>query len=284
MQFPSFPAAMKSLRGISLPLLAALLLTLATPLATASDGELENIMQTEEFLDHLNAHSQETGSGQAASPAQADEEEVEAASVKDPWEGFNRSMHSFNIKADKYLVRPLAVAYDTVTPDTVQHRITSFFSNLQSPRTAVNELLQGRPLGAAQTLGRFAMNTTIGIGGLFDPAGAVDIPRSNEDFGQTLAVWGWEDSNYLVLPFFGPRTVRDVVGIVGDTPMAPLGYVENDTVAWGLKAVQLANTRTQLFALDDLRANALDDYVMVRDAWMQHRGQQIKEGAQAQQE
>jgi phospholipid-binding lipoprotein MlaA len=126
----------------------------------------------------------------------------------------------------------------------------------------------------------FTANSTIGIAGLFDPASAVGLPRGSEDFGQTLAVWGWQDSRYVVVPFLGPRTIRDLSGGLIDSPLAPLGYVDNQSIVWGLKFVQLANSRTQAFPFDAVRAVTLDDYTLVRDVWMQRRKSQIQDGTQ----
>jgi phospholipid-binding lipoprotein MlaA len=203
--------------------------------------------------------------------------ELESALVADPWERYNRSMHGFNNKVDAYVVRPLAVAYDNVTPKAVQHGVTNFFSNLTSPLTMVNQLLQGRPIAASKTLGRFAMNTTVGIGGIFDPADRLGFARRSEDFGQTLATWGWEDSRYLVLPLLGPRTLRDALCEMADSQLAPLGQLDNTAISSTLKVVEISNGRTRLFPLDAVRADALDDYSFVRDAWIQRRNSQIRD-------
>ncbi len=254
-------------------LVASVALSIGTSSTLAAEANLDKLLE-HEFTEFAKAHE----------TALEAEETPDPVEVQDPWERFNRGMHNFNAKADKYVVRPLGVAYDTVTPQPIQHGVTRFFTNLQSPRTMVNELLQGRPLDAAETLSRFAVNTTVGIGGLFDPASSLNLAHRNEDFGQTLAVWGWENSNYLVLPLMGPRTVRDLAGGLGDIPMTPLSYVENDTVALSLRVLQLADARVQLFPVDDMRADALDEYVMIRDAWMQRRKHQIREGNQPQQD
>lgn len=206
------------------------------------------------------------------------EEDVEGdydTKVNDPWEGYNRLMYSFNTKFDKYLVRPVGVAYDTVVPDVVQRRVTSFFSNLKEPRTLVNQLLQGQPVGAATTLGRFVINTTAGVGGMFDPASEWELDRADEDLGQTFASWGWDDSRYFVVPLYGPKTVRDFVSGFGDSPLNPTGYIDNQGVSIALKVVQIGSMRSAALPLDKMRAEALDEYTFVRDAWMQKRKSQI---------
>jgi phospholipid-binding lipoprotein MlaA len=141
----------------------------------------------------------------------------------------------------------------------------------------VNALLQGRPKQAGQTLARFAVNTTVGVAGIFDPATRMSLPSRNEDFGQTLGVWGWKRSRYVELPLFGPRTVRDVFGLVGDAPLAPLQYVEEDKVRVFAQGLQLVDVRTQLMAVDSMREGAADEYALVRDAWLQRRNYQINE-------
>jgi phospholipid-binding lipoprotein MlaA len=197
--------------------------------------------------------------------------------VRDPWESYNRVMYGFNGKVDKYIARPIGVAYDSVVPDVVQHRVTSFFANLQEPRTFVNQLMQGRPLGAAKTLGRLAINTTVGVGGLFDPASTIALHRTKEDFGQTLGVWGWQDSRYFIVPLQGSATVRDFVGSFGDKPMSPMQYVDNPALSMGLKIVQLGSIRSAALGQEKARAAAPDEYVFVRDAWIQKRRWQIAE-------
>jgi phospholipid-binding lipoprotein MlaA len=187
-------------------------------------------------------------------------------------------MYSVNNGIDKYFARPLARTYDKITPQPVQSSVSRFFKNLSGPATAVNQLLQGRPVRALQSLGRFAVNATVGVGGLFDPATRFGMPnRDEEDFGQTLATWGWHDSRYLVLPLLGPRTVRDTVSMVGDQPLSPLGYVEDTGVANGLRILQLADGRAKALSMDEMRKQAPDEYALVRDAWMQRRNRQIKQ-------
>ena len=193
----------------------------------------------------------------------------------DPWERYNRQMHRFNMAVDRTVARPLANAYVAVTPQPVRLGVTNFFDNLRSPVTMVNQLLQGHPVHALQTLGRFVMNSTLGIGGLMDPASAAKVPRRTEDFGQTLGAWGWRNSRFFELPFFGPRTVRDTFGLAGDIPLSPLRQIESDKVRIGLQGLQLVDTRAQLLSLDALRDEAVDEYALTRDAWLQRRNYQI---------
>ncbi len=193
----------------------------------------------------------------------------------DPWEKLNRRVHAFNNVVDRTIAKPLAEAYVAVVPRPVRLGVGNFFSNLGQPITAVNALLQGKPVEAAQALGRFALNFTVGLGGIFDPASKANIPFNNEDFGQTLGVWGWKQSRYVELPLFGPRTVRDVFGLVGDAPLSPIRQIHDDPSRIFLQGLQLVDVRTQLFAVDSMREGATDEYALFRDAWLQRRRYQI---------
>ena len=203
--------------------------------------------------------------------------------IDDPWETWNRKVHRFNNAVDRTIATPLARAYVAVVPRPVRLGVGNFFNNLGQPVSALNALLQGRPQQAGQSLGRFLLNTTIGIGGLFDPATAVNIPNRSEDFGQTLGVWGWTNSRYFVLPLFGPRTLRDTFGLVGDAPLSPTRQIEDDATRYFLQGLQLVDLRTQLFALDAMREGATDEYALVRDAWSQRRNYQIQSDRRTQQ-
>jgi len=195
--------------------------------------------------------------------------------VFDPWEPMNRRVHTFNNAVDRHVARPLAKMYMAVVPRPIRLGVGNFFSNLQQPLTALNSLLQGKPKQAAQSLGRFTLNATLGLGGIFDPATAAKLPHHDEDFGQTLGTWGWKRSRYVEVPLFGPRTVRDLFGMAGDAPVALLRGVEEDKVRIFLQGLQLVNLRTQLLALDSMREGATDDYTLMRDAWLQRRTYQI---------
>lgn len=198
--------------------------------------------------------------------------------VRDPWEGFNRKVHGFNNLLDRFVLRPVAMGYNKITPVPVQSGVSRFFGNLRLPATAVNQALQGRPGQAGQALGRFVVNSTAGVAGVFDPATHIGMPkRDGEDFGQTLATWGWSDSRYLVMPLLGPRTVRDTVAIVGDQALSPLGQVDKSSIADKLQIMQMVDGRAQMLPLDQVRKDALDDYTFVRDAWAQRRNRQIEQ-------
>ncbi|MFT4196636.1 MAG: VacJ family lipoprotein, partial [Pseudoxanthomonas sp.] len=207
---------------------------------------------------------------------------VGVAATYDPWEKFNRHIHAFNNVVDRSVARPLAKAYVKAVPRPVRIGVSNFFNNLGQPLTVVNSLLQGRPGDAWTALGRFLINSTAGIGGLFDPASHDQVPYRSEDFGQTLGVWGWQRSRYLELPFFGPRTVRDAFGLLGDAPLSPLQHIEEDKVRIGLQGLQLVDVRAQLLSIDAMREGAVDEYALYRDAWLQRRSYQINRDGPAQ--
>jgi phospholipid-binding lipoprotein MlaA len=198
-------------------------------------------------------------------------ESSQSSTAYDPWERFNRRIHHFNTVVDKAVAQPIARAYVAVLPAPVRSKVSNFFDNLGQPATALNALLQGRGRHSAEALGRFLVNSTVGVAGLFDPASRLKMRERDEDFGQTLATWGWKRSRYLELPFFGPSTVRDVLGRVGDSPLQPLAQVESDKVRISLQALGLVDRRAQLMNFDALRDEAQDDYLLVRDSWTQRR-------------
>ncbi|SEM22163.1 phospholipid-binding lipoprotein MlaA [Pseudoxanthomonas sp. GM95] len=195
----------------------------------------------------------------------------------DPWEKWNRKVHAFNNVVDRGVAKPLATAYVKVVPRPVRNGVHNFFDNLGQPLTVVNSLLQGKPGEAWDAFGRFLINTTAGVGGVFDVATRDQVPNTSEDFGQTLGVWGWRQSRYVELPLFGPRTVRDTFGLVGDAPFSPVQRIENDKVRIFTQGLQLVDVRTQLMAIDSMREGALDEYALFRDGWLQRRNYQISD-------
>lgn len=152
----------------------------------------------------------------AGSSVPAAETTANPLAIYDPWEGMNRRIYHFNAAADRYLLLPMVRVYRAVLPHPVRTGVAHFLDNMGEITTFWNAVLQAKPETAGVTLARFAINTTAGIGGLFDPATAVGLRRRNEDFGQTLGMWGFESGPYLVLPFFGPSNLRDGLGLSGD--------------------------------------------------------------------
>ena len=153
------------------------------------------------------------------------------AEVADPWEGFNQNMYRFNYYLDKYLLLPVVNGYEKVTPTFVQNRVSGFYNNLNEVRNLSNSLFQLKAKESATTLGRFVTNSTIGLGGMFDPATKFGMARHDEDFGKTLGYWGASSGPYLVLPFFGPSSVRDTGGLAVDTGITYAIYTAVDPFA-----------------------------------------------------
>ena len=201
----------------------------------------------------------------------------------DPWEKYNRRVHAFNMAVDRGLAKPLARAYVAAVPAPVRAGVDNFFDNLGQPATLVNSLLQGDPRGAANALGRFLLNSTVGIGGLFDVASKAKMPNRDQDFGRTLAVWGWQRSRYLELPFLGPQTVRDVLGLAGDSSLRPVQYIEDDKTRVSLQGLQLVALRADLLSIDGLMSQGVvDEYALLLDIWLQRRNYQIKQAGRRQ--
>lgn len=194
----------------------------------------------------------------------------------DPWEGFNRKVFAFNDVLDRYALKPVAQGYRFITPDPVETGVGNFFSNLGEIRTTLNSLLQGKGTNAGVATGRFLINTTVGIGGLFDVASRMEITGREEDFGQTLGAWGLGEGAYLVLPLLGPSTVRDTAGLPADMVTYPTTYVEDDAVRLSLTALRVIDTRAGL--LDQEALISGDRYSFIRDAYLQQRRFEVNDG------
>jgi phospholipid-binding lipoprotein MlaA len=207
-------------------------------------------------------------------------EDPVAAEDRDPYESFNRVMYSFNDKADRYLLKPVAKTYNFVMPEFADQGVTNFFNNLSDVSTFANSLLQAKFHNAAVALSRVIWNSTFGLGGLIDVATHMELVSDDEDLGQTLAVWGYENSNYLVLPFLGPSTVRDTFGRIGDTYSDPLYYWDelSDQEKLLLTGLNIVDKRSDLLAAEGLLGSGGDPYVFLRNAYLQNRNFLIKDG------
>ncbi|MGM0912877.1 MAG: MlaA family lipoprotein [Pseudomonadota bacterium] len=195
---------------------------------------------------------------------------------EDPWEGFNRKVFAFNEVLDRYALKPVARGYRFITPDPVETGVGNFFSNLGEPRTVLNSLLQGKVRNASIATSRFLINTTVGVAGLWDVASRMEITGQEEDFGQTLGAWGWEESRYLVLPLLGPSTLRDTGGLPADMYSYPTTYIEDDETRLGLTALRVIDTRAGLLDREALIQG--DRYSFIRDAWLQQRRFEVSDG------
>lgn len=197
----------------------------------------------------------------------------------DPLESMNRKVYAFNESVDKYVLAPPARAYRDNVPSTVRLGVSNFFNNLRDAWSAVNQLLQGKPTGAAHDLMRFMTNTVFGFGGVLDWASEMGLDPHYEDFGQTLGVWGVGPGAYIVWPVLGSSTVRDSAGLPVDILASPETFVNSTAGANGLRVLRVVNTRADLLGasglLDDI---AIDKYAFVRDAYLQRRLSQIYDG------
>lgn len=195
----------------------------------------------------------------------------------DPYEKFNRFTFAFNQDLDHLVFRPVAKVYDTLAPPPLKKGITNFFDNIQEITTFPNDILQGKIRFAFVDFWRFVINSTIGIGGLFDVASRMGLPKHYEDFGMTLAVWdGGHKSPYLVLPVLGSSTFRAGFGKIFDVGMSPYPYIRPRAIGWTAEGVRLLNERAKLLAANKLIDTAFDPYVFVRNAYLQRREKLIR--------
>jgi phospholipid-binding lipoprotein MlaA len=197
----------------------------------------------------------------------------------DPYEGFNRSMFAVHEAIDKYAAKPVAQAYDNAVPLPVKAGVGNFFGNVGELWVGVNSALQGKFSDAGVDLGRLLINSTVGIFGLFDVASELGLERHDEDFGQTMAVWGAGSGGYLFWPVIGSRTVRDTLGWGVDIMGDPVGYVDSIPVRNSLRGLRIVDIRASLLPADKVvEEAALDKYAYIRDAYLQRRRNQIFDG------
>jgi phospholipid-binding lipoprotein MlaA len=195
---------------------------------------------------------------------------------EDPWRAANRPVFAFNDGLDRSLLEPVAEAWHALLPDRVEQSITNVFDNLGMPWVLANDLLQGRPGDSGKDLLRWTVNTTIGIGGIFDCASKLGIPKNDEDFGQTLGVWRVPSGPYMVLPLLGPSTPRHTIGRVFDLAGNPLSYLRNLPLRLTAGAISLLNTRARFLELvRENRDSAIDYYVFIRSAYIQNREREV---------
>lgn len=205
-----------------------------------------------------------------------------ARDPRDPMEGFNRGVWNFNQAVDKAAIKPATHVYRAVTPVPARRGFSRVLSNLLEPFNFIHSMLQGKPDRAMNALGRFFVNSTIGVGGLADHASDMGMPAAREDFGQTLAVWGVKNSSYLVLPIFGPTTVRDAIGTGTEFAIVPINIVLNEVgassaVKWGVTGARVLQVRSEAMdsGVDSLLDTSADPYAAARDAYFQAREAEI---------
>jgi phospholipid-binding lipoprotein MlaA len=205
-----------------------------------------------------------------------------AYSVNDPAEPFNRGVFAFNRVVDDYALAPVARGY-RYSPDFFQTGVHNFVANFGEPKVFINDLLQGNPMRSANTLGRFVLNTTVGVVGLIDVSGMAGIPRHDADFGQTFGVWGIPQGPYLFIPVLGPSTVRDGTGLIVRAYASPLAYVVTDVPVRNiLYGVGFVDARAQALQSESfVDQAALDRYTFIRRAYLQRRAYLVRDGKPA---
>lgn len=198
---------------------------------------------------------------------------------RDPWEGMNRGIYRVNEKLDDWVVRPAARGYQKWVPGEIRSRVRNFFGNIADPFIGVNNMLQGKFEEGASDWARFAFNTTLGLLGVHDVASDMGYEKHDEDFGQTFGTWGAGTGAYLVLPLFGPSSVRDGAGKVLDIVTDPLNLADPEGLRYGLTATRVLQVRADLLEASRLLEEAaLDRYVFLRDAYFQRRRSLIYDG------
>ena len=201
---------------------------------------------------------------------------VFAAENSDPWEGVNRGVYKVNDWVDRKALRPTATFYTKIVPGFLRRGVNNFFDNLATPGVAINQLLQGKGRASLSDTGRFLVNTTVGIGGLFDVASGWGMPEHEEDFGQTLGVWGVGPGNYVVLPFLGSSSVRDLAGRGVDLFTNPVRFVDPARDRYIIAGIYTIDLRAELLSIDSLVVG--DDYLFLRDAYLQRRDYLVTDG------
>ncbi len=194
----------------------------------------------------------------------------------DPWEGMNRGVYRFNDWTDRYLLKPVAKTYVNVVPGLIRRGIGNIFDNLGTPAVALNQLLQGKGRTALSDTGRFVVNTTLGVGGIFDVASGAGLPAHQEDFGQTFGVWGAGSGAYVVIPFLGSSSVRDGVGQVFNLFTNPVGYLSLPRERYPVAALSVIDLRADLLSVESLVVG--DEYLFLRDAYLQRREFLVNDG------
>lgn len=200
----------------------------------------------------------------------------------DPYEGFNRNVYAFNDALDRAVLKPVAKGYRSITPDPVERGVSRMVDNLFVPSHALNNTLQGKVDDGIGSAFRFLVNSTFGLAGAFDVASWIGLEEKPEDFGQTLGVWGVPSGPYLMLPFIGPSSARDVWRYPEEFATSPITYItwnEDWWIGWSATGVMAIDARARLLEYEDLRKNTVDEYVAIRDAYLARREKLVRDGA-----
>ena len=197
---------------------------------------------------------------------------------QDPWESWNRGVYKVNDKLDRAIAKPIARTYVKAVPAPARTGVSNFLSNLRTTTVMINDALQGKFRAAANDLARLVVNTTVGVGGLLDPATQMGLDKNDEDFGQTLGHWGVPPGPFIEVPFFGPSDTRDGPGRIVDIFTGPTHYIDNNWVAYSIYGVGLVDSRASLLSLDETVQKVVDPYAFVRDAYLQRRAYLVSDG------
>lgn len=203
----------------------------------------------------------------------------------DPLEDWNRDVQSFNDELDKQVMKPVAEGYDWVMPNFAHRGVSNFFNNIDDISVIVNDILQGKFTQSQQDGARFLFNTIIGLGGFIDIASEVDLRKHNEDFDQTLGVWGVPSGAYIVVPLKGPSTVRGIAGLAATSAMNPINYFTGPFISFGLSALNAVDARANALILGEIAAEAaLDRYTFFRDSYLAQRKSLVLDGKEFQED
>ena len=194
----------------------------------------------------------------------------------DPFQNINEKTHKLNQTLDLQVASPVAKFYKRITPDFLEKSITNFTHNIEDLSIGINNILQGKFNEGLSDFSRFTLNTSIGLLGFIDIASDLGLTKHDEDFGQTLAVWGVPDGPYLVLPGLGPSTTRDTLAMIPDAFLTPLWLIDHDRTSYSLTAIDLIDTRARYLGLESVVIG--DEYLFYRDAYLQSRNFEIKDG------
>jgi phospholipid-binding lipoprotein MlaA len=203
----------------------------------------------------------------------------------DPWEGWNRGTQKVNDTLDKTIIKPVAKGYEWLVPNFVNEGVTNFFSNMHEINVTINDILQFKLKQGGMDASRFLINSTAGVGGFIDVAKYIDLPKHNEDFGQTLGYWGVPSGPYLILPFFGPSSPRETLGLIGDMAFNPLTYVSifggaiANGAALGARAIEITDQRAHLMTTEKIvDEGSIDRYDFLKNSYKQNREYYIHDG------
>ncbi|MBS1199364.1 MAG: transporter [Proteobacteria bacterium] len=201
-----------------------------------------------------------------------------APSEADPWERVNRSTYAFNDSLDRAVLKPVAKGYRRYVPQPLRTSVTNFLSNLAYPTTIANDLLQLKLMDVVSDTTRLVLNTTFGLGGLFDPASRAGLPRNDEDFGQTLGAWGVPSGPYVVIPLLGPSTLRDAPSLYVDYLTDGRHYIADNNIGFAFAGLSIVDLRARLIPVEAAIEGAFDPYALTRNAYLDRREYRVRDG------